>query len=117
MSLKAWKLCRHNHKHGSKADSLISDIVVMEKKDEIVVHDHIETKQIDLYLQDDTGDDSDLQLFCSTLHICMIDWYEKNIIFGQQTSVFHQQKRNGQKRKLLKGSLKLVWLHITWPQE
>ena len=45
----------------------------------------------------------------------------KNLFFGQQTSTFLQQIRNGWKIKLWwkgsKGSLKLVWFHFTWPQE
>ena len=56
-------MCRHNHEHHGKEDSLISDIVVIEKMDEIVVHDCIKTKWIYLYPQDDTGDDSDLSFY------------------------------------------------------
>ena len=59
----------------------MSDTVVMEKKNEIVVHDKIKKNWIDLYPQDDTGDDSDLQLLCSSLHICMIDWCDEEFNF------------------------------------
>ena len=44
----------------------------------------------------------------------------KNVIFGQQTSSFHRQKRNGRKklwRRASKDSLKPVWFHTTWHQE
>ena len=75
MSLEAWKLCRHKHGHHNKADSSIADIVVMKKKDEIIVHDHKKTSWIDLYPQDSNGDDSDLQLSHSSLHICMIELF------------------------------------------
>ena len=55
-SLQDLNLFRHNHGHHGKADSSISDIVVMEKKDEIVVHDYIKTRWINHYPEDDTGD-------------------------------------------------------------
>ena len=41
---------------------------------DIPIHDYIKTRWIDIYPQDDTGDDSDLQLLCSSHHIYMIDW-------------------------------------------
>ena len=76
-SFEDWKLCRHNHGHHGKDDSLISDIVeIMEMKD-ILIQDYIKTRWIDLYPQDDTGDDSDLQLLHSSHQICMIDWCDE----------------------------------------
>ena len=53
-SLEGWKLCRHNDGHHSKADTSISDIVEMKEMDEIPLQEHIETRWIDLYPQDDT---------------------------------------------------------------
>ena len=38
-------------------------------------------KWIDLYPQNDAGDESDLQLLCSTHHICMINWYDEEYNF------------------------------------
>ena len=43
--------------------------------------DYIKARWMDLYPQDDTGDDSNLQLSCSNCHICMIDWCDKENIF------------------------------------
>ena len=51
----------------------ISDTVETKEMDDISVHDQIKTNWIDLYLQYDTGDDSDLQILCVM----------KNSIFGQ----------------------------------
>ena len=79
--MKDWKLLKHNHGHHDKADSLIMDIIVMEKKDKVAVHDHIKTRWIDLYAQDDTRDDSDHHILCSSLCICMIDWCKKEYNF------------------------------------
>ena len=73
-SMMDWKLCRQNHRHHGKADSLISHILEMKEMNDIPIHNYIKTRCIYLYPQDDTGDDSDLQLLCSSLHICMIDW-------------------------------------------
>ena len=53
----------------------------MEMKDEIVGHDYIKTKWIDLYPQDDTEDNSNLQVLCSSLHICMIGWCDEKYNF------------------------------------
>ena len=99
-SLKDWKLYRHKRRHHCKADCLISDIVEMKEMNVIPIHDYIKRKWIDLYTQDDTGDDSDLQLLCSILCICMIDWCDDELNFGQKTSPFHEQKKNGWKMKL-----------------
>ena len=44
------------------------------------------------YPQDDTGDNSHLQLFCASHYICMIDLCEKEYSF-------HQQNRSGWKMK------------------
>ena len=57
-----WKLCRHHHGHHGKVGSLIADIVEMKEMKDIPIHTYIETRWIDLYPQDDTVDDSGLQL-------------------------------------------------------
>ena len=72
-SLEDWKLCSHNKGCPGKADSVISDIVEMKEMDDISIDCHIKTRWVDLYPQNDTRDDSDLQLLCFSLHICMID--------------------------------------------
>ena len=72
-----WKLCRHNHRHHAKYDSLISDVLEMMEMNNILIQDCEKTSWIDLYLQNDTGDDSDLQILCSSTHISMIDWCEE----------------------------------------
>ena len=48
---------------------------------DILIYDYIKTRWIDLYPQDDTGDASDLQLLCSSLHIFMIDWCDEEFNF------------------------------------
>ena len=60
-----WKLCKHNHGHHSKTNSSIFVILEMKKMKEIPIHDYIKTKWIDLFPKDDTGNDSDLQLYVS----------------------------------------------------
>ena len=75
--------CSHNHGYHGKVDSLISDIVEKKEMKDILFHDYIETRWIDLYPQDDTGFDSDLQLLCSCLYICMIDWCDEEYNFWQ----------------------------------
>ena len=78
-SLKYWNLCRLNCGHHGKADTSISDIVEMKEMNDIVVHDHIKTRWLDLYPQYDSVDDSGLQHLHSSLHICRIDWFEGRI--------------------------------------
>ena len=80
-SLKDWKLCRHNHGHHGKYDNSISDIVDMMEMNDIPIHYYKKTRGVDLCPQDDTGDDSDLHLLCSSLHICMIDWCDEKFNF------------------------------------
>ena len=53
----------------------------MKKFDDIGVNDHIRIKWIDLYPQDDTGDDEGLQLLFPSLHICMVDWFNEEFNF------------------------------------
>ena len=77
--------CRIGNCAGT-ADSLISDIEEMKKMKDIPIHDYTKKRCIDLYPQNNTGNDSDLQVLCSNLHTCMIDWF----IFGKETSSFHQ---------------------------
>ena len=77
----------------------------------IPFHDYIKINWIDLYPQNDTGYNSDLQLLCSTCHICMIDWCDEEYDFCPQTSTFHQHKRNGWKMKSLEGLQKV---HSNW---
>ena len=60
MSVEDWKLCRCNHGHQGKVDTFIANIVEMKEIDNIAVHDHTKTRCINLYPQDDTGDDSDV---------------------------------------------------------
>ena len=80
-SFEDWKLCRHNHRHHGKYDSLIFDIVEMMEMYDIPIHDYIKARWIDLYPHDDTGDDSDLHLLCSSHHICKIDWCDEEYNF------------------------------------
>ena len=47
-SLKDWKLCRHNHGNHGKADSLISEFVKMMEMKDILIHDYIKARWIDL---------------------------------------------------------------------
>ena len=47
----------------------------------ILIHDYIKARFIDLNPQDDTGDDSDLHLLCSSHHISMIDWCDEEYNF------------------------------------
>ena len=70
-------MCRHNCGHHGKAEYSISDIVDMMKMKDIPIPDYIKTRWIDIYPQDDVGDDSGLQLLCSSLNICMIDWCDE----------------------------------------
>ena len=80
--LEDWKQCRHNHGHHCKVDSLIFNIVEMMELKDILIQDYIKTRWIDLYSQDGTGDDSELQLLCSSHHICMIDWFDEEYNFS-----------------------------------
>ena len=48
---------------------------------DILIQDFGKTRWIDLYPQDDTEDNSDLQLLCSSHHICMIDWCDDEYNF------------------------------------
>ena len=48
-SFEAWNFCRHNHWYHDQADSCISDIVAMEKKNDITIHDHIKTRWISMF--------------------------------------------------------------------
>ena len=47
---------------------------------DIPIHDYIKTRWIDIYPQDDTRDDSDLQLLCSSLLIFLIDWCDEEFL-------------------------------------
>ena len=47
---------------GSFVDKTMSIIIVVKKKKNEIVDNHIKTRWINLYPQDDTGDDSDLQV-------------------------------------------------------
>ena len=53
---------------------------MMEMKD-IPNHDYIKARWIDLYPQNDTVNDSDLQLLCFSCCICMIDWCDEKYNF------------------------------------
>ena len=53
----------------------------MKKIDAIMVHDYVKTRWIDWYQQHDTGDDSDLQLLCSSILMCMVDWCDDKYDF------------------------------------
>ena len=79
--MEDWKLCRHNHEHHDKEDSLISDIVKMKEVNDVLIPYYIKTGWIDLYSQDETRDDSDHQLLCSSNHISMIDWCDEEYKF------------------------------------
>ena len=74
--------------HYGQPDTFISDFVEMKETYDIVVHNHIKIRWIDFYPPNDIGDDSDLQLLCSTLQICIVDWLIKSLSFDQQTSAF-----------------------------
>ena len=63
-----------------------------EESDYIPIQEYVKTRWI-LYPQYDTRDDSDHQLLCYSLHICMIDWF-------QQAFPIYQQKRMDWKMKL-----------------
>ena len=63
ISVKDWKLCRHNHEHHGKTDNSTFDIMEMKELDDFLMYDHIKKWWIDLYPQDDTGDDSGLQSY------------------------------------------------------
>ena len=76
-----WKLSRHNHGHHGEDDSLMSDFVEMMEMYDILIHDNIKTRYIDLYPQDDIGDVSDLQLLYSSLLIYMIDGHDEEDTF------------------------------------
>ena len=51
------------------------------------------TKLINLYPPDDTVDDADLHLLCSTLHICMVDWYYSEDNFWPMENQLFTRKR------------------------
>ena len=63
------KHCKLSHGHDDQSDTSISDIVEVKEMDEIVIHDHIKTRWINLYPLYDNEDGSDLQLLCS--HLCI----------------------------------------------
>ena len=48
---------------------------------DIPIHDYITIWWIDLFPHDDTGDNSDLLLLCSSLHICVFDWCNEDFSF------------------------------------
>ena len=60
---------------------VIFDIVEMREMDDILVQECMKTRWMDLYPQDDTGNDSDLQLLWSSLHVCMNNWCDDKNIF------------------------------------
>ena len=53
---------------------------MMEMKDILIEH-YLKTRWIDLYPQDDIGVASDLQLLCSSCHICMIERCDEECTF------------------------------------
>ena len=77
-----WKLHWHNHVHHGKYDTLISDILEMMEMKEIHIHDYVKTSGIDLYSQDDMGDNSDIQLYVLVITSLWLIGVIKNIIFG-----------------------------------
>ena len=54
---------------------------MMEMK-EIHIHDYVKTSGIDLYSQDDMGDNSDIQLYVLVITSLWLIGVIKNIIFG-----------------------------------
>ena len=74
-------MCRYNYGHHGKADSSISDIVDMMEMKDIPINDYTKARWTDLYSQDDTEDASDLQLLCSSHHICLINWCDEEYDF------------------------------------
>ena len=79
-SFENWNTVQAQPGHHSKDDSLFFDIVEMKEMYDILIQDYIKVRWIDFYPQDDTGDDSDLQILSSHC-IGMIDWCDEEYKF------------------------------------
>ena len=72
-SFEDWKLCRHNR--GIMLNMTFNFLYFGNVGNETHSNSRLcKARWIHPYPKDDTGDDSDLQLLCSSCHICMIDW-------------------------------------------
>ena len=78
---------------------------------DILIHDNIKTSWIDLCPQDETGDDSDLQLLSSSHIICMVDWCEEEYNFWPTDINLSSPKENWLEEEVVKKGLKWFTLN------
>ena len=109
MLVKEWRICLQSHGYYDQSDTSISKIVEVKETNEIAVHDHIKTRWINFYPSDSTGDDFDLHLSCSSLYICMVDWYDEEFNFWPiDTSHLQREKKRLKDEDVRKGFKRFI---------
>ena len=65
------------------------------------------TRLIGIFPTNKARDESDPQLLCSIIRICVVDLCDEELNFWLQALTFHQQKEHDYEKKFLRGMKKI----------